>query len=92
MYSMRKLCRCLWLKLITTMLKYGKYCGQPFEDVVRLDPGYAAWVLREQRRGQLSRNYSNFAKFIRDRYGGIMPVGRFKGQFYNDVVQDEQYS
>ena len=83
---------CLWLKLIATMLKYGKYCGQQFEDVVRNDAGYAAWVLREQRGGhQLSRNYSNFAKYIRDRHGGIMPVGRFKGQFYNDVIQDEQY-
>ena len=73
------------------MLKYGKYCGQQFEDVVRLDAGYCAWVLREQREGQLSRNYVNFAKHIRDRYGGIMSVGRFKGKFYNVIIKDDEY-
>ena len=53
------------------MLKYGKYCGQRFEDVIRDDPSYCAWVLREQReRGHLSRNYASFAKHIREQYGG----------------------
>jgi len=73
------------------MLRYGKYCGKPFEEVVQQDAGYCAWVLREQREGQLSRNYSNFAKFIRETYGGIMPVGRFKHQSYNNVIKDEEY-
>ena len=84
-----------WLKqagaACAKMLKYGKHCGEQFEDVVRLDTSYCGWVLREQREGQLSRNYASFAKYIRNRYGGVMSVGRFKGQFYNVVIKDEEY-
>ena len=63
------------------MLRCGKQAGQRFEDVAAADPSYCSWVLREKADGkQLSRDLKSFAKFIENKFGGVLPVGEAPAQ------------
>ena len=64
--------------------KNGKYAGQSFERVASEDRRYSAWALREQEEGggKLSRNLASFfVKFIKDRHGGVMSIGKHRGLY-----------
>jgi hypothetical protein len=62
--------------------KNGKYAGQSFETIAAEDRRYSAWALREEREGgQLSRNLAGFVKHVKERHGGVMTIGKHRGQY-----------
>ena len=63
--------------------KNGKYAGQSFEKIASDDRGYSAWALREERDGggQLSRNLAGFVKYVKQRHGGVMTIGKHRGLY-----------
>ena len=63
-------------------IKNGKYAGQSFERIAAEDRRYCAWALREEREGgQLSRNLAGFVKFVKERHGGVMTIGKHRGLY-----------
>ena len=70
------------VRRLMAFVKNGKYAGKPFERVVRDDRRYSAWALREEREGsQLSRNLAGFVKYVKQRHGGVMTVGKHRGLY-----------
>jgi len=63
--------------------KNGKHAGQSFERVAAEDRRYSAWALREQEEcgGKLSRNLAAFVKFIKERHGGVLSIGKHRGLY-----------
>ena len=68
------------------MLKFGKHKGRTFADVLASDPGYCAWVLRENAP---STGLKGFRKYRTATCGGIPEVGKHKGRSYEQVLQDD---
>ena len=69
-------------RLLMAFFKNGKYAGQSFETIAAEDRRYSAWALREEREGgQLSRNLAGFVKHVKERHGGVMTIGKHRGQY-----------
>ncbi len=69
------------------LFKNGKYAGQSFEKIAADDRGYSASALREERDGggQLSRNLAGFVKYVKQRHGGVMTIGKHRGLYRQGI-------
>ena len=64
------------------MLKLGKHRGHSFADVASRDRSYCAWILREK---DLPQGFKKFRAHLIDTHGGVVPVGKHRGQFFDFV-------
>ena len=55
-----------------------------------VDKRYSAWALREEREGgQLSRNLAGFVKHVKERHGGVMGIGKYRGHYFDELLKNE---
>ena len=69
--------------LFMTMLRFGKYKGQSYEDIAARDRTYCAWVLSLSNP---SPGLQEFATYLRDHHGGILTVGAHRGAFFDEML------
>ena len=74
-----------WLKMSTTMLRSGKYKGHTFGQVAEIDRKYCAWLLTASQDQSLPRDLKKFALHLEKVHGGLLQLGRHKGEWFNDV-------
>ncbi len=79
--------------LAQAMLRCGKHAGRRYQDVAATDKNYCAWVLRERSEGKrLPRDLRGLANYIRQNFGGVVEIGKYKGFFFGDVLtRDPDY-
>ena len=69
-------------------LRIGKHRGKKYSDVCA-DRPYCAWILRVKAS---SGGLDKFAKYLEKEHGGILPIGKHKLKFYNEILkEDEDY-
>jgi len=71
------------------MLRVGKHAGCSFGQVARTDKDYCAWILRACLCGRLTKPLASFAKYLEKEYGGMLEVGRYKGEWYKKVLEED---
>ena len=72
------------------MLRCGKHAGRRFGDVAATEPWYCAWVLREKTDGhKLSRDLNALARFLEQEHGGVLQVGKHRGRFFDEILNDD---
>ena len=75
-----------------SLLLQGKYVGRSFADVT-LDRSYVEWAFRESEVGYLSTNLASFVQYVKDEYGGLLTVGKYKGKYFTEALdEDPQYA
>ena len=62
------------------MLWVGKYKGKRFCEAAH-DRGYCGWVLHAHPQG-----FERFADFLKRTHGGLMPIGKHRGLFYDEII------
>ena len=67
---------------IKAMIRTGKYKGLTFEEVKERDKRYCGWLLEAD---SLPRDLQKFAASIEREHGGLLRVGKHRGEWYNDV-------
>lgn len=55
-----------------------------FEALAASDKDYVSWCLRAQG---LPSSLRDFARYIKERYGGILMAGKYKHMFFVDVLE-----
>ena len=66
------------------LIRHGKYQRISFEQVAASDKDYVSWVLRAEG---LPSSLREFARYLRERYGGILMAGKYKHMFFSDVLE-----
>ena len=75
------------------LLLQGKHVGRTFEYVAREDRSYVEWAVRESVGGSLSRNLASFVQYVKIAYGGLLTMGKHRGRYFVEIVQnDPQYA
>ena len=67
------------------MFQIGTYRGRSFDQVAAHDRKYCAWVMRNN--SNLPPNLQSFGEYLLEQHGGVMPVGKYKNHFFNEIVQ-----
>ena len=75
-----------------SLLMQGKHLGKSFADVA-LDRSYVNWAFRESENGDLSSNLASFVQYVKDEHGGLLTVGKHKGKYFTEALEeDPQYA
>jgi len=70
------------------MLRCGRYTGHSFEHVAAEDTNYCEWVLRASFEGKkLPRDLRAFSRYLSNTHGGVLSVGKYKGEFYDEALR-----
>jgi hypothetical protein len=69
------------------MLRSGKHRGSTTEFVEKKDKGYCSWLIEAYREKQpLPPDLKRFGKDLMARHGGVLHVGKHKGEFFDEVA------
>ena len=66
------------------LVRHGKYKRLTFEALAASDKDYVSWCLRAQG---LPSSLRDFARYVKERYGGILMAGKYKHMFFADVLE-----
>ena len=72
-----------------TLLKQGKHIGRTFEEVCQTDRPYIDWVFREEKSGELSPNLAALVAYVRQKYGGLMTLGKHRGRYFSELLEQD---
>ena len=71
-----------------TVLRVGKHKGKSYSAVAESDRSYCSWVLRLGSHST-SSGLDKFASYLKKNHGGILPIGRHKGKFYKEIIEED---
>ena len=71
-----------------TVLRVGKHKGKSYSAVAESDRNYCSWLLRLGSHST-SRGLDKFASYLKKNHGGILPIGRHKGKFYKEIIEED---
>ena len=63
----------------------GKHSGRSYADVAECDRNYCQWILSTS---SLPRSLLLFKIWLKRARGGILPYGKHKDKFYNEVYDE----
>ena len=69
-------------------IHHGKHRGCTFADVAANEKGYASWVLRTDTQS-LPTSLQMFQDYLTNSHGGILTVGKHKGKYFVDVLEND---
>ena len=75
-------------KFSAFLKKKHRHKGKYYTEIVEEDTDYCSWVLRLGSHST-SSGLDKFASYLKKNHGGILPIGRHKGKFYKEIIEED---
>ena len=66
------------------LIRHGKYKRLTFDALAAADKDYVSWCLRAP---SLPSSLREFARYVKERHGGLLMAGKYKHMFFADVLE-----